>query len=34
MKIKKQDFFKARRETGKFVPTYKHIDVSNDKKSN
>lgn len=34
MEIKKQEFFKAKREMGKFVPTYKHIYVSNDKKSN
>lgn len=34
MEIKKQDFFKARREMGKLVPTYKYVDVSDDKKSN
>lgn len=34
MEIKKQDFFKARREMGKFVPTYEYVDVSDDKKSN
>lgn len=34
MEIKKQDFFKARREMGKLVPTYKYVDVSDDKKNN